>query len=346
MKIKSMLVVGCGVLALASCNKEEIGNTPINQTNNTRSADADGGDLSAYFEMTERTKTDEFANFYSDMMHSRTQVFSVGAGRPFTIVGDGGTILSSETGDFITLDGDAIDGEVEIELIEVFNKADMILLDKATSGVNEAGNAVDALISGGEIFVRATQGGVEVQLADALRVQVPTATPDFDMIKFVEAETLGDDLLWEVADDPAMEVEEDDKGEGRGFLTSFNILPGEWGWTNIDKWAGDPCAKTSIYVDVPPGYDATNTEVYLSYDGDPGRLANFDMWDSAMDMFTEHYGQICIGLPCHFIAVTNSGGGLEYAIQGATIVPGHIEVIAGFTPITEAALIAAINALP
>jgi hypothetical protein len=344
MKMKSMIVLGLGVMALFSCDKEEATISPVDNVVNNRSFDYD--ELGAYLDMTGREKDDEFARFYDEMTETRTQNFVVEANRPFTITGADGTVLSSPDGDWRTADGDRIEGEVRFELIEVFNKADMILLDKATSGVTEDGTAIDALISGGEIFVRATAAGTEVELAGALRVEVQTTSPDYDMIKFVEADVPGDDLLWEVADDPTMDVEERE-GEGEGdFVTAYDILPGEWGWTNIDKWAADPCAKTDIFVDVPAGHDASNTEVYLSYDGDPGRLANFDMWDSTVDMFTEHYGQICIGLDCHFVAVSNAGGSLEYAIQGATIVNGHIEVIGGFTPISEAALIAAINALP
>lgn len=343
--MKSMFVLGLCAMAFISCDKEETSNAPIDEVVNNRSFAFD--EVGAYLDMTGREKEGEFAAFYSDMTESRTQTFGVEANAPFTVVGDGGTTLSSADGDWRNSDGDRVEGEVRITLIEVFNKADMILLDKATSGVTEDGTAIDALISGGEIFVKATIGGQEVELNGALRVEVPTDVADYDMIKFVEADVPGDDLLWVVADDPAMDVEERE-GEGAegDYVTGYDILPGEWGWSNIDKWASDPCAKTDIFVEVPAGHNPTNTEVYLSYDGDPGRLANFDMWDSSVDMFTEHYGQICIGLDCHFVAVTNIGGSLEYAIQGATIVNGHIEVIGGFTPTTEAALIAAINALP
>ena len=342
--MKSMIVLGLSAMALISCNKDEVKNAPIDDVANNRAFAID--ELGAYMDMASEPKNDEFAGFYSDMTESRTQWFEVETNTEFTITGDNGTVLSAREGDWYNAHGDRVEGIVKIELIEVLNKTDMILLDKATSGVTEDGSAIDALGSGGEIFVRATLDGEEVELGGALRVEVPTTTPDYDMIKFVEADGTGDNLLWVVADEPDMEVEgEGDGGEG-DYVTAYNILPGEWGWTNIDKWYSDPCLKTDIFVEVPAGYDATNTEVYLSYDGDPGRLANFDMWDSGVNMFTEHYGQICIGLDCHFIAVSNASGTLEYGIQGATIVNGHVEVFSGFTPTTEAALITAINGLP
>jgi len=345
--VKSLFMVGLGALALASCNKEEVNtdSPEVNEVVNNRAAAVDIEMLGAYVEMTEIPKNDEFTNFYHEMTETRKQVFNVSANEPVSIEGANGTRLICGENNFVYEWGGVVEGEIQIEMIEVFNKADMILLDKATSGVTEDGAAIDALISGGEIFVRATQGGSEVNLMSPMRVEVPTTSPDTDMIKFVEIDQRGDNLLWGVAEDPAMRVEEDRKGEGEGnFVTAYDILPGEWGWTNIDKWASDPCAKTEIFVEVPGGHDPSNTEVYLSYDGEPGRLANFDTWDGSR--FSEHYGQICIGLDCHFVAVTNVGGSLEYAIQAATITSGHTEVISSFTPISEAALIAAINALP
>lgn len=342
-------MIGCGVLALASCSKENVSageNLEETTNNNNRAAEFDIDALGAYVEMTGIPRGDESTIFYEEMAASRTQTFTVSAESAVSVTGVGGTNLSCGAFNFVNSYGDVIEGPVEIELIEVFDKASMVLLDKATSGVTEDGSGITALVSGGEIYVRATQGGVEVNLIDPMRVTVPTDTPDPDMLKFVEADPGNEDLLWAVAEDGRdMEVEEDRGGEGEGdYVTSFNILPGEWGWTNIDKWAADPCAKTDIFVEVPAGHDPTNTEVYLSYDGDPGRLANFDMWDGSR--FTEHYGQICLGLDCHFIAVTNIGGSLAYDIHPATITASHVEVFTSFTPISEAGLIAAINALP
>jgi len=339
MKNKCLFMAGLCLLAFASWNKEAY----------EKRAAVDTEAREAYLKMSKIPKNDEFTSFYDKMTRGRTQVFTVDANRPISIKGKYGTRLSCGKNNFENEDGEVVKGEIRIEMIEVFKKADMILLDKATSGVTEDGIAIDALDTGGEIFVRATQGNDEVNLIQPMRVEVPTTTPDADMIKFVEVDWSGDNLLWEVAEDPAILLEEDkgeDEREGGKVVhtVTYAILPGEWGWTNIDKWIMDPCPKTEIYVEVPVGHDPSNTEVYLSYDGEPGRLANFDTWDGSR--FSEHYGQICIGLACHFVAVTNIGGSLEYAIQGATITAGHTEIISSFTPISEAALIAAINALP
>lgn len=53
------------------------------------------------------------------------------------------------------------------------------------------------------------------------------------------------------------------QGEGNNYYVTF----GNFGWTNVDRFYSDPRPKTSILVDVPEGYDNTNSTVYLSYDG-------------------------------------------------------------------------------
>jgi hypothetical protein len=340
-RFKILVAVAMSALMIASCNKEEVtaGET-VNNNPQTRHA-LDHKDLGAYLDMTKDQKDPKVADYYAEIMATYVQDFRVAAERELLIVTKSGTTLTMPANNLVDARGRIVRGIVDVEFIEVFERGDMVVLDKGTSGFNSATGAVDALTSGGEFYVSISQGGVELTLIAPLVVTVPSTVLDDDMGKFVEMDGTGDDLLWEERLDEDVEVKRE--GEGGGSY-SFNILPGEWGWTNIDKFYNDPCPKTPIYVEVPAGHDNTNTEVYLSYDGDPGRLANFDMWDGTR--FTEHYGQICIGIPVHFIAVTNVGGGLEYDIHPATITSGHVEVFTSFTPISETALVALINGLP
>ncbi len=71
-----------------------------------------------------------------------------------------------------------------------------------------------------------------------------------------------------------------------------------------------------------------------------------DIYNTELEMFTEHYGLIPVGLEVHIIMVAEIDGQLNYAIQGTTIVEDHIEVITSLAPITQSALEALINGLP
>ncbi len=142
-----------------------------------------------------------------------------------------------------------------------------------------------------------------------------------------------------------------------GAQLGERLVDGEWvifyildvssfGWTNLDRWYNFTGPKTNIFIDTPADYDDTNCEVYLTYDGEPTALAGMDIYDSSLGMFTEHYGQIPIGQEIHVIMVAEIDGVLHSTIQGTTVIDGHIEVMAAPTATTQAALTAAINALP
>ena len=93
----------------------------------------------------------------------------------------------------------------------------------------------------------------------------------------------------------------------------YGLLQG-FGWSNVDRFYSDPRPKTLIQVQAPIGYNFTNSAVYLSYNGEDSGLAALDTYDGTLNLFSEHYGQIPIGLECHVIFVTEDNGIWRYAI--------------------------------
>jgi hypothetical protein len=64
-------------------------------------------------------------------------------------------------------------------------------------------------------------------------------------------------------------------------------------------------------------------------------------------LFSEHYGQIPVGLACHIIFATEDNGNWRYAIKGVTTTANTTYTFtqAETTVGTEAQLVAAINAI-
>ncbi|MBN4077546.1 hypothetical protein JYT25_00170 [bacterium AH-315-C20] len=277
----------------------------------------------------------DLINFISGNVSDKIQNFTVSANSPIYIVGNEGVILSLPANQLEDAGGTLISGNVDIELIEITKKSAMLLLDKPTRGKMANGDH-ELLISRGEYYVTIKQFGTEVVLISPMHVTAPAAF-DGTMRKFVDVGT-GDELLWDMADDSIIVA--DSTGSG------FDILPDEWGWTNIDRFYSDPRPKTTIFADLPDGFDNTNTEVYLSYDGEGPALANFDKWDSNQNMFTEHYGLIPIGLDVHFIAIAIVDDDLHYCIESVSITDNHVQDISDFAVTTEAQLINLIDNLP
>ena len=288
----------------------------------------------------------EFANVRQAALDKITQEFTITAE-------DGATTLTSENGVKITLngncltkDGNPVTGDVKIEFVEIFNKGNMLVTNKPTMGIMPDGSR-SLLISGGEFFIKATQNGKELATTCNINLQVPTSLTDgVDNAMTLWNGIIDDEgnLAWE-------DARKADGNGGKGGVeagqNSYYVSFGNFGWTNVDRFYSDPRPKTTILADAPEGYDNTNSAIYLSYDGEgTNALAKLDTY-TAEGLFSEHYGQIPIGLACHVIFATEYNGMWRYAIKGVTVQANDVYTFTmGETTVgTEAQLITAINAI-
>ena len=249
--------------------------------------------------------------------------------------------------------GNPVTGLVDIKYSEIFDSGKMLTTDKTTMGMQTNGQ-MGLIISGGEFYINATQGGVQLTTVTPVQLQIPTILtggPNPAMTLWTgQAPTATSNMLGWFATDPGptgangVNINQPN-GQGSG---SYNAtLPG-FGWTNVDRFYNDPRPRTTLLATVPSGYNDTNSAIYLHYDGQGSSLAKFDRYLSATQQFSEHYGQIPIGLVCHAIFVTEDNGQWRYAIKAFTVQSGDIynftlaETVLG----NQAQLEAAINALP
>ena len=318
----------------------------------------DAGDTGDIADVQAPPSADEFNALALDARDAYTQVHSVDTAGWTTVVGEEGTELFFVPDSFMKSDGTLAEGDVQVELIEVFDKGAMLVTDMPSMGQNDAGELAQ-LISGGEHYVGATQEGEELRLNGTFQITTPasnTGGPDMEMTMF-RAEV--EDGVPAGRDDQAVWIEEEEDREAFGIAgegggadgadTVYWAISDQFGWTNIDRWYSDPRPKTTINVDVPDGWDDTNSAVYLSYDGEATALARMDTYDDVTGLFSEHYGLIPIGLEVHLIFVTESEDQWSYAIQGATIVEDHLTTFATADDFIETdtdGLVAVINALP
>ncbi len=278
------------------------------------------------------------------------QNFVIGAENGGELQGSEGTILYFPPNSFIDLNGDPVTGDVAVQLIEIYDKAKMLLTKMPTNGRRPNGD-VETLISGGEFYINATQNGEQLALANTFQLFAPTEEFDDQMQLFngqdndCDGDDLECDIVWEEDEQGGLEPMQREGPNGTGVLGYGGFLS-NFGWTNIDRWYSDPRPKTILYVDAPEGYDNTNSNIYVSYDGEPTALALLDIYNEDTGLFSEHYGLIPIGLEVHIIFVSVQNGEYVYAIQAATIEEDHLEVIGSTSTGTEAELVALINALP
>ena len=316
--------------------------------------------LAVFASCDEKNEEDNFGSqIDGEALTNRFENNRADAIEEFTIDAAAGGMVSGSQGTQVTfppnafgINGVPVTGNVTVQLLEIYDKGSMVLKDKSTLGMRTNGDK-EALKSAGEFFIDAQQGGNELELLEMANVNSrPVDFSDLDggIQVFRAGDDLNDDDDWVEADENNDGINDDVKvrdGQGAdGEFATYTYDIGTFGWTNLDRWYSYAGAKTDIFIDVPEGFDADNCAVYLSYDGEPTALASMDVYNTTLEMFTEHYGLIPVGLEVHIIMVAEIDGQLNYAIQGTTVVDDHVEVIASLTPISQPALEALINGLP
>lgn len=293
---------------------------------------------------------EEFRTIQNEVLEGLTQSFQFNAE-------DGWVNLTSENGvniginaGCLTLDGNAVTGQIDLDFVELFDKGNMLLTNKPTMGMLPNGDKA-LLISGGEFFIEATQNGQALDTNCSIQMSIPSALTggtDNDMILWNGVIDEDGNLAWE--EDKREDAAGGPQGEGGLFIegNQYYAFVHDFGWSNVDRFYNDPRPKTTILVDAPDGYDNTNCAIYLSYDGEDTGLANLDTYNTDTGLFSEHYGQIPIGLECHVIFVTEENGNWKYAIKGVTIAENETIVITedDTNVATEAQLMNLINNLP
>ena len=281
-------------------------------------------------------------------LDAQTQTFTATAGAGSIVLTSSKGVTINLNGNALTKNGTAVTGAIDIEFVEIFDKGTMLVTNKPTMGVMPDGKK-SLLISGGEFFIKASQGGIDLVSTGTIQLQIPgnlTGGTDPQMTFWVGDNSDADNFAWKQQILPAttgLGEAGNVNAKGDNYVMTF----GSFGWTNVDKFYSDPRPRTTILAAAPAGYDNTNSAIYLSYDGEgTNALAQLDTYTSA-GLFSEHYGQIPIGLACHVIFATEDNGQWRYAIKAVTVQANDVYTFTMWetTVGSEAQLVAAINAI-
>lgn len=250
----------------------------------------------------------------------------------------------------LTLNGNPANGSLTLDYAEIFEGGNMLTTNKPTMGLMDDGVSKALLISGGEFYLQVVQNGQNLDISPGcISLIIPTSLTnsegDQNMTLWEGVIDTNGDLTWN-------EIENDtNEGvfiEGQGVDAIYYAYFDNFGWTNVDVFYNDPRPKTTIYVGAPEGYNNENCAIYLHYVGVGNSLAHLDTYDATSELFSEHYGQIPIGLECQIIFTSESNGNWRYAVKPVTITANttYSFDISETSVTTEAELTAIINALP
>tara|TARA_B100000497_G_scaffold106924_1_gene124140 strand:- start:2580 stop:3530 length:951 start_codon:yes stop_codon:yes gene_type:complete len=316
MKFKklSLLILGA-VITLSGCKKIE--------TNTQTLSQPDAAQL---------------INFFADNNTAAKQNFTIDVSSPVLITGNQGTTIQFYANSFEDAAGNSITGNVDIELIEIYEKKDMLFLNKQTLGDNN-GN-LSPLISGGEFKITASKGGNEVYLKQGTAynatVQAPNGT-DPNMGIFYQNSVTDDTLTWTADEDTFTNF----VFLGDGF---YDVYFRSLGWVNCDYFMNQPGNQTSVSVNVPNGFNNTNCSIFISFDGYNSLVSIYNY--SNDNFYTGNNYTLPEGLAVHFIALAFINNIPHAAIIPATITTNHSEVISALTATTQSQLDTDIQNLP
>jgi hypothetical protein len=248
-----------------------------------------------------------------------------------SVTTESGVVISINPSTF-TVNGKDISGAIIVEFVEIYKRSQMATANKTTQGVADPENQTDEtegvdlwpLLSGGEFYINmTTEDGAQIDAGAEYTLTVPsgpTGGTDPDMLAWNGIENADGDVTWEKRTDANGDAIPVTNGEQGGYQLNLN----NFGWSNCDRFASYPDPKTTILVDVPAGYDDTNCVVYLATEGQQNLLATLDHYDAGTELFSEHYGQVPVGLNGYIIFVAGTTAGWNYEIIPVNFTPGLI----------------------
>lgn len=202
---------------------------------------------------------------------------------------------------FATLDGTPVTGQIEIEIIEVLTKGDILLIGRPTISDGQI------LRSAGEFYVSANQDGQELQMTGSYNISWPYANAFEDQgeMLFFEGEGQGEEFNWVL-------LQNTELWAGTGIIDSleeeggpvFNVFSDRFGWLNCDAFMSYlPEELTTISVTLPAEYTNVNTAVFIVFNDDNAVLPMYG--DPTTEAFVS--GQIPIGVDVTIVVVSSIG---------------------------------------
>ncbi|MES2589617.1 MAG: hypothetical protein V4622_11610 [Bacteroidota bacterium] len=277
----------------------------------------------------------QLSNFFTENITAAKQNFTINASSPALITGNQGTTLQFSTNSFEDATGNSVSGNINVELIEIYEKKDMLFLNKQTLGDNNG--TLSPLISGGEFKITASQNGNEIRLKPSYNynatIQAPAGVnPNMDI--FYQNSANDDTLTWTQEDSSSISII-----SGVKYNAYFDSLE----WVNCDYFMNQ-ANPTSVSVNVPNGFDNTNCAIFISFDGYNSLTSIYNYSNGNFN--TGDYYRIPEGLSVHFIALAFINNIPYSAIIPATITTNHLQIISALTATTESQLATDIQNLP
>lgn len=238
------------------------------------------------------------------------QKFTVNASTQNSFSGQKGTRVMLPANAFVTASGGPVSGNVTIEFKEIYEVWEMVLNNKFT----QVGTT--PIESGGQFYIRATQGGAELKLAPGKTVlaalPADTAMPNMQVFTGSRFDSAGQsNFSWQLAADPAtnnVAIRADSAGM-QDYLMQFGML----GWINCDRFLNEPLHDVQVKIANALPNEQIGVVVHLD-----GMKSVMQLWSNG----TVYKGKVP-ERGVTFIALSNRNGQAYAAFQSAQVQAGQ-----------------------
>jgi len=262
------------------------------------------------------------------------QTFTVQASTGASLQGEKGTRVFIGSNAFKDQNGQLVSGQVTVELIEALDVSDMLWLNKQTVGLDNG--VPKPLVSGGQIYLNATQAGQQLALVPGrTNVSIPAANPDPAMELFSGTVDADGTILWDPFVQNVVTLNTDS--------FAYDFPNDSLGWINCDYFNNWGVPLTSITVEVPPPHGGANALVWVVFPS-INSLTGIGTTGSN-EVFQSFSGYAApTGMDVIIVAFSQIDGAYYSSFTATTLVPDHYEMIT-FQPTTEAQFLVDVQGL-
>jgi hypothetical protein len=293
------------------------------------------------------TETSQLNAYFAENIENETEEFNVNPSDGFqTIYTSNGFSVSFYSNTFTYPNGNPVNGNFTIEIIDALTKKEMMMLNRPTFT-----NDGQLLVSGGIIYLDANQNGQQLSINDSQPVMVSIPSNGFDAMDFFDGSLGGNnDFGWDLSLEDTVTIvtmEEDTtfNPNGQGNMFSYNFTMDSIGWINCDYFynSGDPL--TEVNVVLPDGFNGSNSIVFIYY-SNINSVANMHDYDNDSNFDLGSGYSTPIGMDVTFVTISELDSMFYFNITNSTITDNHLEEINILTPVNEQDLQTIIDNLP
>jgi hypothetical protein len=292
------------------------------------------------------TPSSQVSAYFAENIEDETEQFTITPTASYqTINTSNGFSVSFGPNTFTYANGNSVNGNFTVEIIDALTKKEMMMLNRPTFT-----NDGQLLVSGGIIYLNANQNGQQLSINDSEPVMVSIPSDNTTPMDFFDGSLdANNDFGWDLSleDSVIVDVLEDStfNPNGQGNLFSYNFTMDSIGWINCDYFynSGDPL--TEVNVILPDDYNGSNSIVFIYY-SNINSVANMHDYDNDSNFDLGSGYSTPVGMDVTFVTISEIDSMFYYNVTNNTITDNHVENINILTPVSEQDLQTIIDNLP